>query len=74
MAGARFVNMIAMTSTWSVNWSQKTGFTVTPDSLPIQMISAPHSDETETDQLALFPSATARLLSHAGAECKLQLR
>ena len=26
---------------------QKTGFTVTPDSALIQMISAPHSDETE---------------------------
>jgi len=26
---------------------QKTGFTVTPDSLLIQMISEPHSDKTE---------------------------
>ena len=63
MTGARFVNMIAKTSTWPVNWEQKTGFTMTPDSLLIQMISAPHSDERERDQLALFPSATA-----AGAE------
>ena len=39
---------------------QKTGFTVTPDSALIQMISAPHSDETERSVGVI---SVARLLS-----------
>ena len=50
---------------------QKTGFTVTPDSALIQMISAPHSDETERSVGVIF---VARLLSQPEPSATLQLR
>ena len=50
---------------------QKTGFTVTPDSALIQMISAAHSDETERSVGVIF---VARLLSQPEPSATLQLR